>query len=189
MMSSLHCFALLSILAVVLMKAHSETGSNNKDWAGRWSKRFDCATHVGLCPWYKWWSGRSGPIIGNAMQFCWIPLYRAETEAESLRGCRPALTFQDASPTGNANFQYLLTRQHSNVLPQTNGWGVPWAGDAEAFPDMFCFSITSCREKIYNPIFLRSEAKRFRELLEGADLLLCPLDYCYVIQRARESTA
>lgn len=47
------------------------------------------------------------------------------TEAEPLCCCRPALTFQDASPRGNANFQYLLTRQHSNVRLPATCWGVP----------------------------------------------------------------
>lgn len=53
-----------------------------------------------------WW----GPIIGECYS---VLLYRAEAEPQSCH--RPALTFPDASPRGNANFQYLLTVRHSNV--------------------------------------------------------------------------
>lgn len=53
-----------------------------------------------------WWC----PIIGECYS---VLLYRAEAEPQSCH--RPALTFPDASPRGNANFQYLLTVRHSNV--------------------------------------------------------------------------
>lgn len=55
-----------------------------------------------------WW----GPIIGECYS---VLLYRAGAEAEPQSCHRPALTFPDASPRGNANFQYLLTVRHSNV--------------------------------------------------------------------------
>ena len=61
------------------------------------------------------------------MQFHWIPLYRPETAAEPLCFWRPALTFQDESPRGNANFQYLLTRQHSNAPLPATCWRGPQA--------------------------------------------------------------
>lgn len=49
------------------------------------------------------------------MQLNRILLYRADMSCCATR-CRPALTFQDALPRGKANFQYSLTRQHSNVM-------------------------------------------------------------------------
>lgn len=47
-----------------------------------------------------------------------------EQRRKPLSCCQPTLTFLNASPRGNAHFQYLLTSQHPNVLLPATCWPV-----------------------------------------------------------------
>lgn len=75
---------------------------------------------------------------------------------EQRHCCRhPALTFQYASPRGNANFQYLLTGQPSNVLLPATCWEEPWG--SEVFSDMFVFQSLPVMTKFTLPLSTESE--------------------------------
>lgn len=105
------------------------------------------------------------------MQLNRILLYRADTSHCATR-CRPALTFQDALPKGKANFQYSLTRQHSNVMRASKLLGIAkkrraWAVSDEKWQNAYfatsrvLLSTTEVLFCIVSPVFSRSVSANF----------------------------
>lgn len=114
-----------------------------REKAGCWRKPHDSAVYKVTTSEIN--DEQDGQVPSMEMPCSSTGFHYTEARRTERLSCRqPALTFQDASPRGNASFQYLLTRPHPNVsLPAT--W---WGAQREVNPKSVfaCLLITFCMQ-------------------------------------------